>query len=369
MKRTHAAFMLLFIFLIVGCGSNSDSSKEATPTGEDTRNINSKAAEGFMKHYLTYVVDMNENAKRSFYSSRLLQEIGSEDMEQEPHPVGYILGGDEASEAGSSFSANLLFEVTGKPDFSIDTYSYTLIDEKGLIKIDKISKEGSVELIGEEDKVYIKKDEESEKQLSVTLDDLPGYSVMQTGASPEKKFPVPKDKFTSCGIASDGENIVVTSSDDAGSGCFVAKVTMKKEEEAVQQEGDEQGGKQEGDKQGQEKSQEKEESNGIAKPLDLISGCQAYGITFSPEFDKFIVGLLYSDGIKGFRIYDMESGKIVDARVDFLGDKVSSEMPYFVSSKEILFKVTVSEGATDEEKSYEGKWSLDMESGKIKQLQ
>jgi hypothetical protein len=225
--------------------------------------------------------------------------------------------------------------------------------------------------MGEDDKIYIKKDEESEKQQAVTLDDLPDYSVMQTGASPEHKFPVPKDKFTSCGMASDGENIIVTSSDDAGSGCFIAKVTMKKEEQAIQQKDKKEGGEEGGDQQGgqqEQKPQDKEKSGGNVKPLDLIDGCKAYGITFSQKFDKFIVGLLFSNGTKSFRMYDMESGEIVDAKVSFLGEKVSAEMPYFASSKEILFKVTTLEGATDEEKRYEGKWSLDIETVKLKQI-
>lgn len=373
MKRTYAAVILAIMLVIGGCGKSSDSSKEATPTPteESTNKIDSKAAESLMEHYMTYVVDMNDNAKRSFYSDSLLQEIGSEEMEKEPHVAGYILGDNSSSEAGSDFSVSLLCEVTGEPDFSIDTYSYTLINENGSIKINKISKESSMELIGEEDKIYLKKDEESEKQLAVTLDDLPDYSVMQKGASPEHKFSVPKKKFTSCGMAPEGENIIVTSSDDTASGCFIAKVTMKKEEEALQQGEDDQGGGQEEEgKQGEKKEDEdKEKSSGIVKPMDLINGCQAYGITFSPEFDKFIVGLIYSNGMKDFRIYDMESGKIVEAQVDFLGEKVSSDMPYFVSSKEIQFKVNPSDDATDEEKSYKGKWSFDLESGKVKQIQ
>lgn len=377
MKRTYAAVILALMLVIGGCGKSSDSSKEETPkpAEENTNKIDSRAAESFIEHYMTYVVDMNDNAKRSFYSNSLLQEIGSEEMGKEPHVAGYILGDNTSSDAGSNFSASLLCEVTGEPGFSIDTYRYTLINENGSIKIDKISKESSMELIGEEDKIYLKKNEESEKQLAVTLDDLPDYSVMQKGASPEHKFPVPKKKFTSCGMSSDGENMIVTSSDDTGSGCFIAKVTMKQEEAALQQGEDEQGGeKKEGGKQGegqedQEKSKDKEKSSGIVKPLDLINGCQAYGITFSPEFDKFIVGLIYSNGMKDFRIYDMESGKIVEVQIDFLGDKVSSDMPYFVSSKEIQFKVNPSDDATDEEKSYKGKWSFDLESGEVKQIQ
>lgn len=374
MKRICAALILALILVIGGCGKNSDSSKEETPTPteEKTDKIDNKAAEDFMEHYMTYVVDMNDNAKRSFYSSRLLQEIGSEEAEKEPHVVGYILGDSETSEEGSNFSASLLCEVTGEPNFSIDTYSYTLINENGTLKIDKISKESSMELLGEGDKIYLKKDEESEKQLAVTLDDLPDYSVMQVGASPEQKFSVPKKKFTSCGMASDGENVIVTSSDDTGSACFISKVTVKQDKEALQQGEDEQGQggeKQEEEEQDKEKPQDKEKSKGIVKPLDLIKDCQAYGITFSPEFDKFIVGLLYPNGTKGFRIYDMESGKIVEAQVDFLGEKVSSEMPYFASDKEIQFKVNPADDATDEEKSYMGKWSLDLESGKVKQIQ
>lgn len=377
MKRTYAALILAIMLAVTGCGRSSESSDKPTPTptGESTKDINSKAVESFMEHYLTYVIDMNDNAKRSFYSKSLLQKIGSEEMVKEPHVAGYVLGNNETSDAGTDFSANLLCEVTGEPWFSIDAYSYTLINEDGSIKIDKISKKGSMELIGEGNKIYLKKDDESEKQQAVTLDDLPDYSVMQTGSSPEQKFPVPKEKFTSCGMDLDGKNLIITSTDNSGSACFIAKVTMKQEEEALQQDDEDQGGKQDGDKkdkeknQDKEKTQDKEKSMGIVKPLDLINGCQAYGITFSPEFDKFIVGLLYSNGMKDFRIYDMESGKIIEAQTTFLGGKVSSEMPYFVSSKEIQFKVSPAADATDEEKSYGGKWMLDIESGKVKQIQ
>jgi hypothetical protein len=134
MKRTHAAFMLALMLAMGGCGRSSGASQGATPTaptGENTKNINSKAAEDFMEHYMTYVVDMDDNAKRSFYSSSLLKEIGSKEMGQEPHAVGYILGDDEASEAGTDFSAELICEVTGEPGFSIDKYSYTLVNENG----------------------------------------------------------------------------------------------------------------------------------------------------------------------------------------------------------------------------------------------
>ena len=172
-------------------------------------------------------------------------------------------------------------------------------------------------------------------------------------------------------MASDGENIIVTSSDNNGSGCFIAKVTIE-EKETMQQgkEGEDkkQGGGQQ--KEGEEQQpQDKEKSTSTVKPIDLISGCQAYGISFSPKFDKFIVGLSNSDGTRSFRVYDMESGKIVDTEVPFIGGDTSSSLPYFSSENKIVFTVTASEKATDEERSYEGRWSLDLKEGELKQIE
>lgn len=74
MKRTYAVLILAIMLAVTGCGRSSESSDKPTPTptGESTKDINSKAVESFMEHYLTYVIDMNDNAKRSFYSKSLL---------------------------------------------------------------------------------------------------------------------------------------------------------------------------------------------------------------------------------------------------------------------------------------------------------
>ena len=372
MKRIYAAIALAFIFLLCSCGGSAVSSKNEASSGGQPEKIDSRAAQGFMEHYMSYLVDMNENAKRSFYSSSLLQEAGMQQEQQEPHPAGYLLGGDEASENGRSYDASIFYEVTGKPGFSIDTYSYTLVKEDGTLKIDSISKEESKELIGEGDSISVKKDEEADKKQAVSLDELPEYSVMQRGASPEQKFSVPKDRFTSCGMTQEGDTVIVTTSDSKGNGCFIAKVTIKDEEQAVKQEDEMEGGQKSEDQQagGQKgQPQQQEKSSGNVKPIDLISDCQANGITFSPEFDKFIVGLLYSDGTKDFRIYDMESGEMVEVDIPILGSQLSSSLPYFISKNQIVFTITPSEGATDDEKSYGGKWEYELESKEFEQIE
>lgn len=393
MKKKMLIFVITFLMLITssGCPSGNDGEDKGGSSNNkvQVKQMDKKSVRAFMDNYMRRVVEGDKGAIKSFYSKELSGKVSSRlySMDKDnPIVVGYKLEDGEEKEDKMEVKAHIFSEYVGKPYFSDDTFSYTLINEDQNIVIDKIKKELSTEIYEGNKFLYKREGEALKGTPIISIKDLPYYVVIGGDDSLEQKVSVPREDFGPCAVSPEGDNIIITTT-GKDKGTLIALVKQKEEggeEQTINiaqgggggdssgggNGGGSQGQSQEGQGQGEGSQGQQEQSNMTFKPVDVFSKEKVDLITFSPDGKMFAIQIKKPSGVTKIIVYKEENGEIIKSTVNhqFGDDKFLLQAPYFISSDELLFTVIPAKNATVEERKFKGQWMMDLKNSKIKQI-
>lgn len=376
--KKYSIFLILFITLLfTGCPGGEDeggNSEGENKSGSENK-IDMKSAKEFMDNYMRYVIKMDTDVMKSFYTPKLKEQIKDVAKASNPHPVGYSIGGGEGKEKKAEYTVSIFNAYTGSPYFSSDTYKYTVVMEDGKMLIDSISKDKVMELFGKGKVLFMKEGSKVEGKYVISLDELPTYASPQS--SPEVKLPIPRDAFGPCALSPDNKSIIFTS---VGKDSFIAMGELEEEDKSTmnqraeggdknKQGGDKKGGGEQG---GQEKGKEQEQQKAKIKmnPIDLYPDTKINVLVLSPDGKTLAVETAPVGGQSQLKLYKSDKGEGLEAQKiknNFRPDRFSLSNPYFTSPTAIVFTVKAIDGAQDEEKELEGEWIYDIKAETLKQ--
>lgn len=402
MKKFIFSLLIISLIFFTGCPDNekqksNDSNKVQVEKNEDT--IDEKAAEAFMKNYLSYLLKGNIDGMKSFYSESLKSHISDIPFSASSRPVAYKMEIDESSQENTSEGKTKSFKVNiyncgiDIPYFSDDTYKYVVEKKEGKMAISKIEKVKSTEIFEMNKGLYKREGDKIKGEKILSLSDMPEYISLSNVGFPGQKIPLPKEAFGPCAISPDGKSIIITTkgiTKKEGKDTdyyFIGIVSMKEnkdEEESLKQNKkdsrqviklEEEKGKEskeempsneEGKMQEGEKA---EKAIPIIKTLDLYVGSKIKTVCFSPDGKLILTEYINPSRLNRIKMYKSKEGESMDLIIDkqFLPERFSLLSPYFISLKEIVFKVEPGKDATLEEQKFKGEWEFDFQEQKVRQ--
>ncbi|TDT63373.1 hypothetical protein [Fonticella tunisiensis] len=383
MKKLALILVLVMSIFFTACpGPEEEGEKGEGTNNVQTKEINMQSAKEFMDNYMRYVIKMDMDVMRSFYTKRFREQIKDIPKTNNPHPIGYSVGEGENKGENGEFTVKIFNGSTGSPYYSSDTYKYKIVMEDGKMLIDDITKEKEVEVYGKGKNLLMKEGGDVEERYILSVDELPSYASPL--ASPERKLAVSKDGLGPCALSPDERSIVITST---GKNSLVVTGEFQEAESAMkQQEGDKKtGGKEDkkggkGEEENGGKEEDKEEKQDIDKnilqkaevklnPVDVYVDAKINTITFSPDGKIFAVQIAPVGGLDQIKLYRSDKGepiKTYKINTNFRSDRFSLTNPYFTSPEALSFTVTAVSGAQAEESALEGEWSYDIKSDNLK---
>lgn len=145
-----------------------------------------------------------------------------------------------------------------------------------------------------------------------------------------------------------------------------SRQVIKLEEEKGKESKEEMPSNEEGKMQEGEKA---EKAIPIIKTLDLYVGSKIKTVCFSPDGKLILTEYINPSRLNRIKMYKSKEGESMDLIIDkqFLPERFSLLSPYFISLKEIVFKVEPGKDATLEEQKFKGEWEFDFQEQKVRQ--
>lgn len=371
LKKLLALFLVCMVFIMTGCPDKQQNKESDTKIL--TQENEQKDLKEFMGHFMWSFMNRDMRSLNTYFSKRLKTDIKAIPQNKEPHAVSYSLSEDE-NDSEHSIKVNVFSAYTGRPYFSVDQFTYTVVKEEGKLLIDSIKKDKSSEIYTEDGTLKIKKDNSSKGEKVIGINELPFFTASREYTATTRKYPVPQKSFGPCAMTMEGDKTAITTYDGNSYIC----IASKKQEEQTFAQGD--NGGQEGGKQGggsQEGSSgggntgENKSGEVTLKDIDYFPSERIDIICFSPEGKLLLTGLHDTKERGRLIIYSADDGERLKYQPEnrFSDMKFSLTDPFFISEDELIFKVSVSQDSTYEEKAYGGIWKIDLKKKKIEQIE
>lgn len=374
MKKIILVLIIGAMFIVTGC---PDKEK---PKSDDNKvkvmKTNVKSAKVFMDNYMRYVMKRNQGAMNSFYGSKIKLRIKNTTVLKDPHPIGYSVSEGESKDKNAEFKVHIYSGSTNLPYFSDDEFKYIVGMENTKMVIDGIEKGKSIEIFEKDKELYKREGDKLKGEPLISLKDLPNYVVPKEASFLEQKFPVPKKSFGPCALSPDGKSSIITSFD---TNSFIG--IINEEEKTAQAMAQPSGQKKSGGGGGGGGGQGQGAGGGgqniepkvsmRLKTVDFYSNVKVNNVNFSPDGKMFVIEFTPKSGISQILVYKSKSAErtILKSDKQFRVDRFSMTNPYFSSPKELIFTINPIKNATLEEKKFKGDWKLDIDKGKVSQIE
>lgn len=294
-----------------------DSEKEEKP--------DKKEGEKLLDNYMRALVLRDSNGIKLFYSENLKQSSGNFIFAENPHPNGFMIDAMEEKEGKLEGKVTLLSVTTGKPYFSLDESTITIIKEKGTYVIDKIEQSKSSEVTEKDKALFMKEEGDVKGKEILKIDEVPEFTTPQ-GGTPGQKFSIGREGFGPIAGDSKGEKLALSTK-----GKYPALMTMEAKEKKV-------------------------------KPIDLYFEETVESIAWSQDGKFLAAEMLSKTGSKLIYVYDVEKGEKVDDPMKNVlkPAKYSVNTPYWISDNELVFNVSGLPGASPDEQKNVGSYKFDV---------
>ncbi|AOR22271.1 hypothetical protein [Clostridium taeniosporum] len=335
----------LMIFMSLGCRNKISNS-------ESTDLYNSKKAIETAQKYLMEVQNENfDEAKKmctdSFISSSKINDLGNSKI-QVFKINRTVDGGDKVS---------IIFDVLRGEDYSpnnsLDKYNIDVIKENDDYKINNLTTSEEAEIHEIENELRLQTSGIGESKLILKLLDMP-KQVYNKDGNPLERVNIPNEKFSSCGLNYLGDKVAYSTTN--GKDSYIGVLYIKTNDSVATI----------GSNKDDEKNENEDKSNGIekvqtdkVKNFGILNDCQVERIGFSAAEDNVIVSYRNSNGGIGLKIFNIEGGKELPINVEnkFPTDKYNVRVMY-VNEEEIMVRVTLLEGVTEEDDDLTGIYSV-----------